>query len=412
MARNRRKIISGIDLGSNYIRIAVGQVRPEGVLDIIGVAETHSEGISKGEITDIEDAVSSISACLEQIEKVIGLPIQDIFAGVSGTHIISQESRGVVSIARADGAVKDDDVSRVLEAAQTVATPANYEILHILPRSFSIDNQPGIIDPVGMTGTRLEVDAQVILGLTNQIKNLTKCFARTGIKVNELVVNPLATAEAVLDKRQKELGVLLVNIGNTTTNIAVFEEGNILSVKIIPLGSRYITTDVAIGLRVPIDLAEMIKVNYGTALPLSMVKSEKIDFADLDQRERGSTSKKEVSKIIRGRCEKIFKLIDEELALIGRKGKLPAGIVLTGAGSKLEGLTDVAKSVFKVPASLGSSRGFVSGNNKALDISFATAVGLVIWGMKRPNQKEARGQRGFSYKGKGLKSLFKNLFSY
>jgi len=411
MIRGRQKIISGIDLGSNYIRIAVGQVRSEGILDIIGVAETHSEGISKGEITNIEDAVSSISACLEQIEKIIGLPIQDIFVGVSGTHIVSQESRGVISVARADGAVKDDDVGRVLEAAQTVATPANYEILHTLPRSFSIDNQPGIIDPVGMTGTRLEVDAQVILGLTNQIKNLTKCFARTGVKINELVVNPLATAEAVLDKRQKELGVLLVNIGNTTTNIAVFEEGNILSIKIIPLGSRYITTDVAIGLRVPIDLAEMIKVSYGTALPLSMIKSEKIDFADLDQRERGSASKKEVSKIIRGRCEKMFKLVDEELANVGRKGKLPAGIVLTGAGSKLEGLTDVAKSVFKVPASLGSSRGFVSGNNKALDIGFATAVGLVIWGMKRPNQKETRG-RGPSSQGRGLKSLFKNLFSY
>ena len=411
MVRNRQKIISGIDLGSNYIRIAVGQVREEGILDIIGVAETPSNGISKGEITNIEDAVSSITACLEQIERVIGLPIQDIFVGVSGTHIISQESRGVISVARADGAIKEDDVGRVLEAAQTVATPANYEILHILPRSFSIDNQPGIIDPVGMTGTRMEVNAQVILGLSNQIKNLTKCFERAGVKVNELVVDPLATAETVLDKRQKELGVLLVNIGNTTTNIAIFEDGNILSLKIIPIGSRYITTDVAIGLRVPIDLAEMIKINYGTALPLGMIKSEKIDFASLDQRESGSASKKEVSKIIRGRCEKMFKLIDEELTSIGRKGKLPAGVVLTGAGSKLEGLTDVAKNIFKIPATLGSSKGFVSGNNKALDISFATAVGLVIWGMKRPNQKKPIGGK-IPFMKKDFKNLFKNLFSY
>jgi len=263
-----------------------------------------------------------------------------------------------------------------------------------------------------MTGTRLEVDAQVILGLSNQIKNITKCFARTGVKVNELIVNPLATAEAILDKRQRELGVLLVNLGNTTTNIAVFEEGNILSVKIIPLGSRYITTDIAIGLRVPIDLAEVIKINYGTAFPLGKVKGDKIDFTELDQKERGSASRKDVSKIIRGRCEKMFKLIDEELASIGRKGKLPAGIVLTGAGSKLEGLVDVAKSVFKFPATLGSSRGFVSGSNKALDISFATAVGLVVWGMKRPDQKEVRGGRVSSFQGKGLKSLLKNLFSY
>jgi len=413
MAHNRQRLISGIDLGSNYIRIAVGEVR-DGVLDIIGVAETPSKGISKGEVTNIEDAISSISACLEQVEKVIGLPVQDVFVGVSGTHMIFQESRGVVSIARADRAIKRDDVERVLEAAQAVVSLANYEVLHILPRSFSVDNQPGVIDPVGMVGTRLEVNAQIILGLTNQIRSLTKCFDRVGVKVSELVVNPLATARAILSERQKELGVLLINIGNTTTNIAVFEDGNILTIKIMPFGSRYITTDLAIGLRVPIDLAEMIKINHGTVLPISMIKNKKIEFADLDKREKGSASMKEVSKIIKGRCEKTFKLIDEELAFIGRRNKLPAGIVLAGAGSKLEGLVNVAKNVFKLPASLGSLRGFV-GNNKALDIGFATAVGLIVWGAERRGRSNQKGNKElyrFSAKLKGLKSLLKNLFLY
>jgi cell division protein FtsA len=415
MVGNKRKIITGVDLGSSSIRMAAGQIRSDGALDIVGVAESNSEGISKGEVTNIEDAVSSISACLEKLEEVIGLAVQDVFVGISGTHIISQESKGVVSVSRPDAEVKQEDVTRVCGAAQTAAAPANYDILHILPRSFSIDNQPGIVDPVGMTGTRLEVDAQVILGLNNQVKTLKKCFSRVGVRLNELVVNPLATAEVVLDKKQKELGVLLVNLGNTTTNIAVFEEGKILSVKIIPYASRYITTDLAIGLRIPINLAEEIKINYGTALSLKSGKSEKINFDEINQGEKGSTTKRDISKIIRSRCEEIFKLVNEELATIDRQGKLPGGVVLAGAGSKLEGLTEIAKDVFKVPATLASPHGFVSENDKSFDIDFATAVGLVVWGSKRfeTNKSGKRFGGGPPFKiGQGVKNLFKNLFSY
>jgi cell division protein FtsA len=416
MVGDKRKIITGVDLGSSSIRMAAGQMRSDGVIDIIGIAEANSEGISKGEVTNIEDAVSSISACLEKLEEIIGLAIKDVFAGISGTHIVSQESKGVVSVSRPDGEVKPEDVVRVCGAAQTAAAPANYDILHILPRSFAIDNQPGIVDPVGMTGTRLEVDAQVILGLNNQVKTLKKCFNRVGVRLNELVVNPLATAEIVLDKKQKELGVLLVNLGNTTTNMAVFEEGKILSVKVLPYASRYITTDLAIGLRVPINLAEEIKINYGTALPLSLVKPEKINFNEIDQREKGSATKKDVSKIVRNRCEKIFKLVNEELVHIDRQGKLPGGVVLAGAGSKLEGLTEIAKDVFKVPSALASPRGFVSENERAFDIDFATAVGLVIWGERRfesnKGGKNIRGGGRPSKMGQGIKNFFKSLFSY
>jgi cell division protein FtsA len=247
------------------------------------------------------------------------------------------------------------------------------------------------------------------------VKTLKKCFSRVGVRLNELVVNPLATAEVVLDKKQKELGVLLVNLGNTTTNIAVFEEGKILSVKIIPYASRYITTDLAIGLRIPINLAEEIKINYGTALSLKSGKSEKINFDEINQGEKGSTTKRDISKIIRSRCEEIFKLVNEELATIDRQGKLPGGVVLAGAGSKLEGLTEIAKDVFKVPATLASPHGFVSENDKSFDIDFATAVGLVVWGSKRfeTNKSGKRFGGGPPFKiGQGVKNLFKNLFSY
>ncbi|MDA2921747.1 cell division protein FtsA [Patescibacteria group bacterium AH-259-L07] len=403
-------IITGIDLGSGAIRFAVGQVHERGELRIIGLAEGVSEGINKGVITNIEDTVSSISACVEEAEKLISTPIEHAYIGISGSHIISQESRGVVAISKADGEIKSEDVERVLQASKTVATPANYEILHILPRSFSVDNQPGIMDPVGMTGVRLEVDAQIILGLSNQIKNLTRAFYRVGIGIDDLVFTVLSTSKAVLDKRQKELGVLVVNLGSTTTSIAVFEEGDVLTAKVLPIGSRHITSDIAIGLRVPMKVAEAIKLNYGTSLPSKVAKSDQINFEDVDEKEQGTASRKEVAKIIEARCEEIFKLVDNELKKIERSGKLPAGAVLTGAGSKLEGLVETAKDVLRIPASAGAPQGFVSGINKAFDTSFSTAVGLVLWGEK-PLAVKSR-LSSVTSMGSKVKTWFKNLLPY
>ena len=407
---SRQQTIAGIDLVTSTIRIAVGQIHPEGDLHIIGLGEGPSDGIGKGVITSIEDTVSSISACVEQVERMTGLPIEDAYIGISGTHIISQESRGVVAISRADGEIKQDDVTRVLEAAQTVATPANYEIIHILPRSFSVDNQVGIMDPVGMTGVRLEVEAQIILGLSNQIKNLNKCFYRVGIGINEIIFTALSTAEAVLDKRQKELGVLVVNIGSSTTSFAVFEEGDVLTAKVLPIGARHITNDIAIGLRIPVDLAERVKVNYGTSLPEKAGKSKIINFKDLSEKEQGTSSQKQVAKIIEARCEEIFKMVDKELVHIDRSGKLPAGAVLTGAGAKLDGLVETAKKAFKIPASLGLPQGFVSGVNKAFDPSFSTAVGLVLWG-QRPVGIRTK-LSAIPKAGSKVKKWFKNLLPY
>ena len=422
MASSKKDIITGIDLGSRAIRIAVGQVyseetsgpsgqRPGGDLHIIGLAEGPSEGISKGVIMNIEDTISSISACIEKAEKLIGMPIEHAYIGISGSHIISQESRGVVAISKADGEIKQDDLERVLDAAQTVATPANYEILHILPRSFSVDNQPGIMDPVGMTGVRLEVEAQIILGLSNQIKNLTKAFYRVGIAIDELVFTVLSTAEAVLDKRQKELGVLVINLGSTTTSIAVYEEGDVLTAKVLPIGARHITSDIAIGLRIPIDLAERVKLDYGISLPSKVAQDEQINLKDLNEKEHGTASRKEVAKIIEARCEEIFNMVDNELEQIDRRGKLPAGAVLTGAGAKLKGLTQTAKYVFKIPSSIGAPQGFVSGINRAFDPSFSAAVGLVLWGNQGLAGVRSRLPSIPKISSK-IKNLFKNLLPY
>lgn len=387
----KEDIITGLDIGSTTIRVAVGQRNlQDNEIHIIGAAEHPAEGISKGVVTSIEDAISSISGALEKAERMTGIPIEQTYASINGSHVLSQESHGVVAVAKADGEIRDEDVSRVIEAAQTVATPPNYEILHVVPRQFTVDNQKGIKDPVGMTGIKLEVDAQIILGLSSQIKNLTKCIYRTGVDIQDLVVGALAASESVLSKRQKELGTALVNLGGLTTGIMVFEEGDVIFTKILPIGSGHITNDIAIGLRTSVDIAEKIKSEYGTALPEEVSKREEIDLAKIDSAENGLVNRKEIAEIIEARVEEIFSLINKELKNIDRAGLLPAGIVLTGGGAKLHGLVDLAKKSFSLPASIGVPKDYKTAIEKINDPVFATAVGLVMWGANIENSSKGR----------------------
>lgn len=401
-----KDIICGLDIGSDNVRLAVGQKIEQDSerLHIIGAAETEAEGITKGVITSIEDSISSITACLEKAERMTGLPIDSAWVGISGSHITSQESKGVVAVAKANGEISADDVERAIEAARTVATPPNYEILHVIPKSFTVDGQSGIKDPIGMTGIRLEVDTQIIQGLTSQIKNLTKAVYRTGIEIEDVVLSILATSEAVLTNRQKELGVVVVNIGGSTTSLVVFEEGDVLQTVNLPIGSEHITSDIAIGLRISIDAAEKIKLEYGSALPKEISKRDEIDVGELNGSESNFISKKYIAEIIEARVEEIFEKIDAELKKIDRDGKLPAGIVLTGAGAKLNGLIDVAKRKLRLPASLGYPLGITSAVEKINDPSFVTAVGLVLWGRQLQEQV---GKGIFSQLFSGLKSVDK-----
>jgi cell division protein FtsA len=375
-------IITGLDIGSTTIRIAVGQVNPhDHKIHVLGAAEHPAEGVSKGAVTSIEDAVSSISGVLEKVERMTGVPVERAYVGINGSHITSQESHGVIAVSKADGEIREEDVERVIEAAQAVATPPNYEILHVIPRSFTVDNQKGIKDPIGMSGIRLEVDAQIIQGLSAQIKNLTKCIYRTGIDIDDVVLGVLASAEAVLTKKQKDLGVALLNIGGATTSLLVFEEGDVLHTAILPVGASHVTNDIAIGLRTSIDLAEKVKIEFGSALPEEINKREDINLADIDSREEGVVSRKHVAEIIEARCEEIFKMADKELQKIDRSGLLPAGVVLTGGGAKLSGLIEIAKREFKLPASLGFPLDLgPTAVDKVNDSNFSTAIGLLYWG--------------------------------
>ncbi|MFA5107851.1 MAG: cell division protein FtsA [Patescibacteria group bacterium] len=388
----REEIICGLDLGSTMIRIVVGQkTEADNKIHVLGISEHPSEGIAKGVITSIEDTVSSISGALEKAERMTGLPVEHAFVGISGAHITSIQSHGVVAVSKANGEIHEEEVERVIEAAQSVATPPNYETLHVIPRSFSVDNQTGIKDPVGMTGIRLEVDAQIIQGLSSQIKNITKCIYRTGLDIDDLILGVLACAEAVITRRQKELGIALINIGGATTSLAVFEEGDVIHTSILPVGSGHITNDIAIGLRTSIEVAEQVKLEFASCLPDEVNKRDEIDLAEISPNETTVVSRRQIAEITEARVEEIFTLADKELKKIERSGLLPAGIVLTGGGAKLPGIVETAKRIFKLPSTLGYPRDFVSSIDKISDPAFTTALGLLVWGM----QATHRG-RGFS----------------
>ncbi len=399
MARAKNNLIASLDIGSSMVRMAVGQLvnnnhnDSQSDVQILGAAEVVAEGMHKGAISSIEDVVSSISLCLEKMERTVGMPIDTVWVGVSGLHIMSQNSKGVVAASKADSDISEADVQRALEAARAISTPLNYEVLHVLPKRFSVDGQTGIKDPVGMTGIRLEVDAQIILGASAQIKNLTKAIYRSGLEIEDLVLSVLATSEAALTNRQKDLGVVIVDLGSSTTSLAIYEEGEILHSAILPIGSGSITNDIALGLRVSVDVAERIKIEYGGCFSNTFSKKEEIDLYELGTGEHEMIKRKYLSEIIEARVEEIMQKIDGELRKIQRSGMLPAGVVFTGGGAKLPGLVDAAKQYLRLPATLGYPLNFISATDKINDLSFVNVIGLVKWGsnMSQSNQKNNKG---------------------
>ncbi len=391
----KETLITGLDIGSTSIKVVTGQLVSQGEdcrLQIIGAAEQVSEGINRSIINSLEDAMTAISTCVEKVERTIGVPVESAWVGISGSHIVSQSSRGIVAVGKVNGEISKQDIERALEAAKTIATPPNYEILHVIPKSSIIDGRSGIKDPLGMIGVRLEVDTHIIQGLSSHVKNFTKCIYRTGLEIDDLVFSILAAAEAVLTSRQKELGAVLVNIGGSTTSLVVYEQGDVIHSAVIPIGSEHITADIAIGMRLGLDIAERIKIEYGTLFLKDLSKKSEIDLAELDSVEQGMVSQKYIGEIIEARVEEIFDKVEYELKKIGRNGLLPAGVVLTGGGSKLPGVIEFAKRRLKLPACHASVRHMVEGDTDiASDQSFITAVGLAYWGLNLYQQRSKSG---------------------
>jgi cell division protein FtsA len=375
-------IIVGLDIGTHAIRMAAGQVvfagdKPK--VQIIGAVEVESQGIANGAISNLEDAVSAVSSCRERLERLIGMPVEHVWVGLNTNQVSSQESRGSVGISRSNGEIAGEDMERVLEQARMVATPSNYDILHVIPRGFVVDGQPYVKDPVGMSGVRLEVDTLIVQLPTSYVKNITKCIYRTELDINDLVLGILASAEAVLSQRQKDLGAVVINIGETTTSMVVFEGGEVVHTAVLPLGSFHITRDIVLCAKLPLDVAEGIKLEYGCASSGKISKKEEIN---LSEEEAGgeSVNRKYLAEIIEARVEEIFFSVNEELKKAGKAGALTAGAVLTGGGAKMQGIVEAAKRVLKLPVILGYPVDISSVSEKINDLSFVTAIGLVKWG--------------------------------
>lgn len=380
--------------------------------NIIGVGIAPSTGLRKGAVIDVEETINSISSSLEDAERMAGEPINHVFLGIGGNHIESINSKGVIAVGSAGNEISEDDVDRVLEAAQAVNIPSNRRILRIIPKSFTVDEQKGIKYPVGMTGIRLEVDAHIITGLVPSVKNIEKCVLQAGVDIDDIIPSCLASAEAVLSKRQKELGVVVVDVGCGSTSISVFEEGTTLHTAVLGVGGENVTNDIAIGLRTSIDTAEKIKIEYGTCNPGDVNDREIIDLSLVSKIDTQKVSKKLMAEIIQARYHEIFLLVKDELAKIHRDGMLPAGVVLTGAAVKMPGTIDLARETLNLPVQIGFPQNFDGVVDKIDDPAYATAIGLILWGTRLEHRTYGFSFKGFNLKKTfgGAKDWFRNLF--
>ncbi len=379
----RQTIIVSIDIGNSKIRTVIGTIDEKTGLPLItGIGIAPSAGMRKGMVVDIEEAIGAISQSLEDAERMAGEPIHHVFVGIGGTFIESSNSKGVIAIANPTNEISEADIDRSLEAAQAIAIPSNRRILRIIPKNFTVDEQRGIKYPVGMTGIRLEVEAHILTGLTPAVKNIEKCILQAGADINDIIPNAIAAPEAILTKRQKELGVAVIDIGAGSSSLAVFEEGTILHTAAIPVGGESVTNDVAIGLRTSIDTAERLKIEYGTCLPQDVIESETVDLSLLSKNEVQKISRKHLAEIIEARYHELFVLVRDELKQIQRDGMLPGGIILTGGGVKMPGVIDLARETLNLPVQIGFPQNFEGIVDKIDDPSYSTAIGLLIWGSR------------------------------
>jgi cell division protein FtsA len=377
----REEIYIGLDVGSTKVCCIVGlQEEGESMPSIIGVGVAPTNGMRKGVIVDVDDTVSSITAAIDEAERISGITVDRATISIDGAHVTSQNSKGVIAVGRADQEITIDDLHRVEEAASAIQMPLNREIIQVFPRSYTVDGQANIKDPVGMNGVRLEVESHIITGATPAISKLDRSIFQVGIAVQGRVLVPLAAARAVLTKRQKELGVALVDIGGGTTGIAVYEEGDVLYSSVLPVGAGHITNDLAIGLRTDIDTAEKIKIKYVSAKETKNSSSEKIKIDELETNGIVVT-RKELHEITDPRLDEIFSLVKAELKKVGKDTMLPGGVVLTGGGAKMPGIDELAKEALKLPVIIGRPEGLGGLADKVNDPSFAAPVGLMLENM-------------------------------
>jgi cell division protein FtsA len=397
------KSIAAIDIGTEKICTIIANRSDEtDKVTVIGVAATPSKGLRKSQIVDLEEAIQAITASVESAERMAGDSISEAYVSISGAHITSQNSKGVVAVAEPDGEITSSDVARVIDAARAISLPSAREIIHVIPRDFTVDSQVGIKDPLGMTGVRLEAEAHLITASATSVKNTIKCVSEVGIDIAGIVFSGFASSHAVLSETEKELGVILVDIGGGSTSIAAFVDGTITFSSVIPIGARNITNDLAIGMRLSLVSAEKVKLYLSrsqkdlitptTSRVGEMAKLKKeqdsIDLAKLGITEESATasSKALIDGIIKPRLNELFSLIGDQIKDAKLQGQTPAGVVITGGGADTVAVTETAKRILSLPARVGIPKGLSGLVDELSAPSYATASGLISYALKSHEQ--------------------------
>lgn len=399
--------IVGLDIGTTKIAAIISEIDETGRPRIIGIGNSPSEGLKRGVVINFEKTVESIASAVEDAEMMAGVKVDSVYVGIAGDHIRSINSRGVIAVSRSDHEITSADVDKVIQAARTVALPMDREIIHILPQEFTVDEQCGIKDPVGMVGVRLETEVHIVTGAVTSAQNIYRSVKRAGLEICDLVLQPLASSYALLSSDEEELGAALIDLGGGTTDFAIFYDGSIRHTGVVGLGGKNVTNDIAIGLRTPVDQAEEIKKLYGCAMSSLVDSDEMIEVPGVGGRESKQISRNVLASIIEPRVEEILNLTLQEMKKSNFFDSLTTGIVLTGGGSLKQGMVELAEKTFDVPVRTGKPVGVTGLEEIASNPIYSTGVGLILYGWEQIKE----GKSGGRLKAKGWFRKMKNMLS-
>ena len=406
MPKTEDKYIVALDIGTSKVCVLVGEVNDRGQLEIIGKGTSPMKGTRRGNIINLDQAIDAVKKAVDEAEVMAGLQIESVFVGVAGDHIRSVNSRGVVSIAGKHKEIAREDIDRVIEASKSINVPGELEILHVIPREFVVDGQDGIHDPLGMTAARLEANVHIVTGARTHNQNVLTAVNKAGIAVDELVLEQLAAAEAVLTQDEREMGVLLMDIGAGTTDYAVFLEGNVVHTNVLPVGAGHFTSDISVVLRTPMEDAERIKKRYGCALSSLVTEDDPIEVPTVGGRAPKILSKHELTGILEPRAAEIAKLVFRDLEKVGLDKEIRSGVVLVGGGAEMDGMVEIVEQIFDQQARKGVPRGLGGLADTVNGPEWAAPAGLLLWGFRERARVRRRPRKGLAKVAESVRSWF------
>ncbi|HEX7709060.1 MAG TPA: cell division protein FtsA [Thermoanaerobaculia bacterium] len=394
MSRTEEKYVVALDIGTSKVCALVGEISERGQVEVIGKGTSPMRGTRRGNIINLDQAIEAVKKAVDEAEVMAGQQIESAFVGVSGDHIRSVNSRGVVSVMGKHKEIGREDIDRVIDASKSINVPAELEILHVIPREFVVDGQDGIHDPLGMTATRLEANVHIVTGARTHDQNVLTCVNKAGIAVRELVLEQLAAAEAVLTQDEREMGVLLMDVGGGTTDYAVFHEGNVVHTNVLPVGAGHFTSDISVVLRTPMEDAERIKKRYGCALAALVTADDPIEVPTVGGRAPKILSRQELTGILEPRAVELANLVYRDLEKVGLEKELRAGVVLVGGGAEMDGMVEIVEQVFNHQARKGVPQGIGGLADTVSGPEWAAATGLLLWGLKDRVKVRRRPRKG------------------